>query len=207
MLIDLTGTRFGRLTPLKRDGTCRAGAMWLCECKCGNRTIVATNNLRNGHTISCGCLRSANLASGLRTTHGMRDTPEYEIWASMRSRCTNPNVRVFKNYGGRGISVCERWNSFQNFYADMGQRPIGMTIDRIDNDQGYSKENCRWASLEQQQNNTRRNRFLTHNSKTMTLQQWAREIGIPRERIKHRLNLGWPIEFALRTGAYVRYRR
>ena len=110
---------------------------------------------------------------------GMINTKVYRCWQSMKQRCLNKNDIGYKNYGGRGITVCPEWlNSFKNFYADMGKKPEGLSLDRIDNDGNYCKENCRWATLEEQHNNTRANRFLTYNNKTQTMAQWAREFNI-----------------------------
>ena len=109
----------------------------------------------------------------------MINTKVYRCWQSMKQRCLNKNDIGYKNYGGRGITVCPEWlNSFKNFYADMGKKPEGLSLDRIDNDGNYCKENCRWATLEEQHNNTRANRFLTYNNKTQTMAQWAREFNI-----------------------------
>jgi hypothetical protein len=188
---DISGETFGRLTaiaPVNR--TPRGGIKWLCICKCSSESIVASGNLRSGSTQSCGCLAQDQL-SAKQTTHGMSKHPLYITWISMKKRCYNKNYKYFKYYGGRGIRVCTYWkSSFPNFLADMGERPDGLTLDRIDNDSDYTPENCRWATRRMQSNNTRHNRFITHNGLTLTLAQWNRRLNgstIVQDRIKN----GW----------------
>ena len=131
---------------------------YVCLCDCGNTSIVQGTRLRMGATKSCGCRRGKNLI-GAQITHGQNGTPTWNTWHTMRQRCLNPNATGYKNYGGRGITVCDRWqHSFENFLADMGERPAGLGIDRIDNNAGYSPENCRWVTPKQNCQNRRTNK-------------------------------------------------
>ena len=192
-LDDLTGQRFGKLLVQSRAGTNRFGAtLWSCACDCGNETIVMGGSLRAGAPRSCGCLVRK---------HGMSRSSEYRLWLGVRRRCLNPNEPAYPRYGGRGIKICERWNDFANFYADMGPRPAGMELDRIDNNGPYSPENCRWATPTQQSNNRRSNRLIDHNGRALTIMQWSRETGIDRRTITYRLGNGWPVALALTTPA------
>lgn len=128
------------------------------------------------------------------STHGRSGTPEYYTWQNMKKRCDDVNNPRYDDYGGRGISYDDRWRDFNNFYRDMGPRPKGMTLDRIDNNKGYSAENCRWASRKQQQRNMRRNRFVEWNGESRTVSEWAEILQVNKSLIISRLNRGWPIE-------------
>lgn len=160
---DITGQRFGRLVALRIVGKARR-ARWLCECDCGHEYTVEGTMLRSGNTRSCGCLQPQKARNRVwkhgHAQHGPSKT--YTSWANMLRRCDDSTGRDFEYYGGRGISVCERWRSFENFLADMGERPIGLTLDRIENDRGYEPGNCRWATWSEQQIN-RRPKKLTAN--------------------------------------------
>ena len=159
-LKDITGERFGRLVVLHRVPSYKTGnARWLCQCDCGKQTIVRSGSLYSGGTKSCGCLRSDNfqkLGNARKKEH--TDSRQYNIWRSMKQRCHNPNNARYKDYGGRGITVCDEWlNSFEAFYKwslSSGYRD-DLSIDRIDNDKGYFPENCRWATAVEQYHNKR----------------------------------------------------
>lgn len=151
-LKDLTGRQFGDLVVLKRDGT-HAGTrkpLWLCKCCCGVQLHVVGTALATHHTRSCGCSRARP------RKHGKRHSRAYNTWANMHQRCRNPQHPRYKDWGGRGVVICERWYSFSAFYADMGDPPPGMTLDRRDNDGPYDPSNCRWATSATQNQNKRR---------------------------------------------------
>ena len=178
--LELAGRVFGRLTVLSYShSNKRGGAVWNCRCECGTEKQVAASCLRHG-TQSCGCYRvEMNLAAVLK--HGRSNTTEYYAWSAMRDRCSNSNRHDWHRYGGRGIKVCDRWQVFANFLADMGSRPSGMSLDRIDPNGDYCLENCRWASTKTQGNNTRRNVFIEHDGRKQTIAQWADELGVGRQ--------------------------
>lgn len=201
--LNLTGQAFGRLTVVhevdKEEGS--IWTRWKCKCECGNDPIVKTQALRSGSTKSCGCLFMdvARAKGKAKLIHGAAETRTYNIWVSMKGRCYNQNNKKFKNYGGRGINVCERWKkSFLNFLNDMGEAPEGMSIDRIDTNGNYEPNNCRWADQKTQQNNRRNNVILEVDGKQMTLSQAARYAGLTPDMLQQRLKRGDPLEYALR---------
>lgn len=200
--LEIRGKRFGKLVAITPAGINRSRlVLWKCVCDCGQEIIVTGANLASGNSKSCGCARSASLR--LRnTTHGKsrRYRSTYTTWRAMITRCTNPKIKCWKHYGGRGITVCDRWlNSFDNFLDDMGEKPPGMTIDRIDSDKGYCKDNCRWATQAEQTRNRRSVLKITWNGKTQIAAEWADELGIPRDALYYRLRSGWTVERALST--------
>ena len=199
-LIDLAGKKFGRLIVLYRTGTAKGNRpLWACRCDCGGKLITSGSNLRAGKTASCGCIHRDQLVKR-NTTHGLsRKYPgEYKIWKDMKARCNNQKNKHWKDYGGRGIVVSAKWtNDFATFLSDMGPRPVGLTIDRIDNDGNYEPGNCRWATVYQQARNRRSNTLITHNGKTRTQAEWARLAGIGRSTLAYRLGKGWSFERAM----------
>lgn len=206
--IDLSGRTFNRLTVLKRakNDSCNF-VRWFCRCECGNEIAVRSAALRDGQTRSCGCWKSELqrvLIVERTKTHGhatkSKRSKTYVAWVNMIQRCTNPKATKYESYGGRGIKVCRRWRiSFENFLADMGQPPSPEhSIDRKNNARDYKPSNCRWAIEEIQMNNRSKSRVLKHGGRSMTIEQWARETGIPHRTIGNRIDrLGWSISEAL----------
>lgn len=194
-LIDMTGMVFGRLTVKSRaPNTLGGGAKWECVCSCGTIKTVPRGNLKNGHTQSCGCLHR-EIAKAANTKHKMTHTKEYSTWANMKERCTNPNNKRAKTYFGL---MCKEWNNFEQFFSDMGKAPTpAHTIDRIDNSQGYCKENCRWATQQEQQNNRTNNSYYAMNGEWLTIAEWGRRTGIKGATIQRRVSRGWSVEDAL----------
>lgn len=189
---DLTGARFGSLTVVQFVGYQQGRAFWLTRCDCGNERTVRANSLLTGRSQSCGCNRAGYLRHGYaRTGH---KSATYKIWVVMRTRCNNPNFPKYPRYGGRGIRVCERWDRFENFLADMGERPAGMSIDRIDNDGDYCPENCKWSTNKEQSRNQRWTVRLTYNGETKTRQEWCEIHGIKLSTFRHRLSRGWTLD-------------
>jgi len=167
-------------------------------CKCGTRDVIECTSVKSGHSKSCGCLKS-ELTTAKNTTHGMSRTSTYEIWSGMIKRCFDENNQAWDNYGGRGIHVCDRWLQFEKFFEDMGERPPKMSIERIDNNKGYEPSNCKWATSKAQGRNTRRNRILTANGKSMCIADWADATGIDYDVLSRRVCLGWADERVINT--------
>lgn len=188
--MDRTGIKYDRLTALRfshKDQYSRAH--WVCRCECENLITVMGGHLSTGHTTSCGC---KNLKHG----HGDPTDPTYCTWVRMRQRCEQPKLKAYPRYGGRGIIVCERWQKYENFLADMGPRPDGLSLDRINNDGNYEPGNCRWATDYEQQNNRSSNRPITWRGRTQNLKQWAKELGMRHTTLSRRLGAGWSTERA-----------
>ena len=196
---DISGRVFGRLTVICRVKHSGKGVRWFCKCSCGNEKQVAGNHLRSGSTVSCGC-HAAESTSSRSFIHGRTKSTEYKSWSAMKQRCTNTRNAEFYLYGGRGVSVCNRWiDSFENFIKDMGNKPKGMSLDRIDTNGNYCPENCRWATDEQQNNNTRKNKFITHEGKTLSHTQWSKLLGGNPNLVYLRIREGWDDMSAVTT--------
>ena len=176
--IDLTDKTFGRWTVKSRAGSARGNRpLWKCVCVCGKEGIVRGETLRNGSSKSCGCLRK-EIMRNMQLTHGLTGTPTKRVWDHMNTRCYNKNSKDYKNYGGRGITVCKHWEKFENFLEDMGRKPPKLTIERKDNSRGYSPDNCRWATLKEQQRNRRDNLIINYQGKSQCLSAWAEELKV-----------------------------
>lgn len=189
---DITGMRFGSLVAIRPE----AGKKWLVRCDCGKEVVRKTQGLRNGTTKSCGCVKRPRQET-LAHHAGGKKTRAYRIWDGIVQRCTNPNNKAFSNYGGRGIAIDDAWLVFNNFLSDMGIPPENASIERIDNDSGYNKSNCKWASKTEQQRNRRTNNRITYNGESLCLVEWAERFNISDQRIRSRLNLGWTFEEAV----------
>jgi len=158
--VDITGSRFGRLVAMAPGASTPQGIAWQFTCDCGNQIVRLAKAVRSGDPSkkSCGCLQReiwSKRCSTMNYRHGMTDTPTWKTWSMMLDRCKNPNAPKFHHYGGRGITVCDRWLTFENFYADMGERPTDLTLDRINVDGNYEPANCRWATHKEQRANRR----------------------------------------------------
>ncbi len=198
---DLSGERFGRLLVLQKNGYNKHHQLyWLCECDCGNRKNVLGCVLSRGDTNSCGCLAKESIAK-VNYRHGMTKTPIYGLWHSMIQRCYDKNCNVYYRYGGRGINVCNKWQTFEGFYEDMGDKPKGKSLERLDNDGDYCPENVVWADAKAQANNRRSNVILEHNGKKQTMQQWCDELDLKIGTVWARLNVyGYSVAKALTPG-------
>lgn len=198
--LDLVGQRFDRLVVVERDTSVAAGhnrqARWVCVCDCGRQTSVLGANLRRRQARSCGCL-VAERNREMRRTHGSTKSRAHRIWVQMRNRCRNPRNPNYRHYGGRGIEVCPEWDSFERFFEDMGEPPVGRTLDRIDVNGPYAPWNCRWATDSEQGRNRRYNHTLTLGDETYCVVEWAERLGIARGTLNSRLAKGWSVRRAL----------
>lgn len=195
---DISGQRFSRLTVLHRiPSDAKGNSKWLCRCDCGRETTPLGQSLRSGATTSCGCYASERASSA--GTHHASGTTDYKAWHSMVQRCTNPNRHKWHRYGGRGIVVCDRWLSYENFLADMGPRPPGMTIERKNNDGNYEPDNCCWATQKEQARNRSTNVFVVVDGVSMTASDASRRLGSNRSTVGRRIREGWSPEAAINT--------
>lgn len=191
------GEKYNRLTAVRFDHRDKYSSQyWLFKCDCGNKKVMKVSRVKRGDAKSCGCFQKERVS-----THKMSYTREYHSWAFMKERCFNKKHISYKNYGDRGITICKRWlgkNGFQNFYADMGERPGGKSLDRTDNNKGYKPSNCRWATPKQQNNNSRRNIFVSINNVQIPFSELAEMFGINYEKLYRRLyEQGWSLKKAL----------
>lgn len=195
---DLTGIKYGRLTVLGFSHRKGKNYYWLCKCECGNETTVQSGHLKNGGIKSCGCLNSEII-----TKHGLDGNKIYHVFNSMKNRCLSVKHKSYERYGGRGITVCDEWlndvKTFVKWSMENGYEE-GLTIDRIDNDKGYSPDNCRWTDKHTQSRNTSTNTYITFNGESKILCDWADQLGILRPTLCHRLYVAkWDIEKAFTT--------
>lgn len=187
----MKGALFGRLRVIDRFGTDKSTRLilWRCQCVCGKYVVTRSHALRSGHTVSCGCAKKK---------HGLGTSKTYYSWVEMKRRCLNKTRWEYLRYGARGITVCKRWLKFANFLEDMGIKPDGTTLDRLDGTRGYYKENCRWATAREQIINRSITRWITFRGETRCLSDWAVATGLPAHRIAQRIdNWGWSIKDAL----------
>lgn len=198
--IDLTGMRFGRLTVVSKTRSKSGRVAWKCKCDCGNESIPLTTDLIKNRIQSCGCYHK-DRTSEIFKKHGQYKTRLYRIWGNMIQRCSNPKNDNYHLYGAKGVSVCDEWKDFASFckwaiengYAD------NLSIDRKENDKGYSPDNCRWATPQEQTDNRDCTQIISFNGKTQTLKRWSEETGIPYKNLLWRIRHGWSIEKALTT--------
>lgn len=200
---DITGQTFGRLTAIKQDGFRQQYTpMWHCVCSCGNTTLTSIYDLTKGRARSCGCVSLEKITmTGMKNkTHGQSKSPVYLVWVEIKRRCYDPKRKSFKWYGAKGIIVAPEWLDASRFLTDMGGTFfVGAQIDRIDNSKGYSKENCRWVTPKQQQNNRTNNHLVTYLGETRTLMKWCDLLEIPYGRTFDRLGYNWTAERAFTT--------
>ncbi len=210
--INLTGCRFGRWVVMSYAGFQKGAAHWNCRCDCGHEVAVSASNLRSGASVSCGCYKTECQRN--RVTHGHarigKITRTYRAWYNMKTRCNNSTNKNFPDYGGRGVSVCDRWqSSFANFLEDMGECPPKHEIDRIDVNGHYEPGNCRWVMHIVNVRNTRANRILEFRGQSHCITEWAEIIGIQESTIRARLRYGYSVDEALSMPVrpHAQYRR
>lgn len=207
---DITGEKYGRLKAIERIGKGKNGrSLWKCECDCGNIKIADISLLRNGHITSCGCYKlECNIKNA--TKHGHRNARIYTIWCRMKDRCDNSNSKIYKWYGEKGITYCDEWSDFKQFYdwAMSHGYSENLTLKRKDVNGNYCPENCCWIPLADQANNRTSNRFITYKGETKTLAQWCKQYGFKWEQVRDRIDkLGWDFERAITTPINTKFRR
>ena len=200
---DLSGVRFGKLTVISFYGYKYNGTTpcWTCKCDCGKETVQQGSKLKSGVVKSCGCHKNEILKNRM-IKHGLYETPEYHIWEGMKQRCYNNNNKAYKDYGGRGISICDEWKDNPKAFCDWAKKngyKKGLEIDRINNNAGYSPDNCRFVSRKIQSLNKRSNVFITYNGITDNICSWAKKLGVNYQLLKYRLDHGWSVEKAFNT--------
>lgn len=189
---DLTGKKFGKWLVIKLDRLAPPHKYYWCRCDCGSEKSVQGNSLACGTSTSCGCDKGAKIAAA-KTVHGKSRHPAYQSWSAMRRRCSDPNFAAYPWYGARGIRVCERWDEFDLFWADMGQTwAKGLSIDRINPDGDYCPENCRWSGAKVQAQNKRNNLLMDTPWGAMAQAEAARRAGISLGALRNRIKAGWP---------------
>ena len=197
--VDLTGQKFGRLTVIERDINApkNKGVMWVCLCECGNKKSVKTGNLKTNGVQSCGCILNER-----RTKDDFHNSHLYKVYHAIKRRCYNERASDYEFYGGRGIGMCEEWlnDGYAFYYWSMANGyKDGLTIDRVDNSNDYSPDNCRWVDMKEQCNNRRSNHLITYNGKTQSLTKWSDDSGIGYHKLRYRIINGWDIEKAFNT--------
>ena len=195
--VDISGETFGRLTAHNVIGRNKHNQLlWRCSCECGNEKVVLGMCLRRGEVQSCGCYHKERIAQ-INKRHGMTKTPIYGIWWAMMQRCYDKGSHAYHRYGGRGINVCEKWQTFEGFYEDMGDRPSGLSLERIDNSGDYSPENVVWADAKAQARNRRSTVYLEHDGQRKSMAEWSEETGIRIGTLWARIKRGMPVSEAL----------
>lgn len=199
--INIQNKKFGNLFVVSKANNIGRFTAWNCLCDCGESVVVRTGGLTSGNTKSCGCLRKKVSETNF-TKHGhktnRKPSPEYTSWSLMRDRCNNKNNKNYYRYGGRGISVCEQWVDFNNFYKDMGNRPVGTTLERIDSNKNYCPENCCWATRKQQSRNRDYCKTVIFEGKSEKLFELAERFGIDLQLVHQRLSRGWTVDRAIK---------
>ena len=204
--VDLTGKRFGRLVAVSKTKLRNRDhrIVWVFKCDCGATTQKANKDVVSGNTQSCGCLDREHRANHIKkmSTHQKSHTPTYQIWSDMKKRCRNKNHWAHKKYyGGRGIDYCPEWEKFESFLSDMGERPGDLTLDRIDNNKGYSKENCRWTTRKEQTKNRSNTVFFEMNGTSKTVSEWSEVLNINVATLRDRIKFGRQFDGPLQKGS------